>query len=486
MMNPSVRIGLVFWVVAAWGCAIASTPVEVIEVLPSQRLQTIEGFGASGAWWAQSIGTWPKDTSDPILKLLYDAQEGIGLTIYRYNIGAGSGDDIKDPWRSAETFEVSRGVYDWTRDAPAVRVLNRVCELGAERVILFANSPPVRMTGSGYAYAAKDTGVSNLRKEMYAEFATYLADIAEHFIKQKNVPVYAVSPINEPQWKWDTNKQEGCHYKPDEAARLIKLMIEEVNRRKLDIKVDAPESGSWQRQEHFEENGKESQLDYLDALFKDEDIRNSLDDYVLHSYWSKPEDKKIFADYFYKTYPDKKLHMSEWCQMKGGRDDGMESALALANEIMDDLTIGKVSSWQCWIAVSKYNYHDGLIYVDDTAKTFQTTKRLWAMGNFSKFIRPGFRQVQTAHNLQEVKLFAAQSPDESELVLVVINNTKNSVELKLKLPGNLKFDESVSVETSEHHDLRMSPARPPTDHYTFAPESVTTVQLTRTHDSPVQ
>ncbi|MFZ9034267.1 MAG: glycoside hydrolase, partial [Anaerohalosphaeraceae bacterium] len=347
-----------------------------------------------------------------------------------------------------------------------------------ERVILFANSPPVRMTRSGYAYASKETGVSNLPKEMYPEFATYMADIAEHFITEMNIPVYAVSPINEPQWKWDTNKQEGCHYKPDEVADLIKLMIKEVSRRKIDIQVDAPESGSWKRYEDFEEKGHEIKLDYLTALFKDDDIRNSLDYYVLHSYWSKPEDKKTFADYFYKTYPDKKLHMSEWCQMQRQRDYGMDSALTLANEIMDDLLIGRVSSWQCWIAVSKYDFHDGLIYVDDTAKTFQTTKRLWAKGNFSKFIRPGFRQVKTAHNLKGVKLLAAQSPNEKELVLVAINNTQDSVEVKLKLPKELKLNRSVIAETSEHCDLRMSQAGPLADRYTFAPQSITTMQLT--------
>jgi O-glycosyl hydrolase len=259
-------------------------------------------------------------------------------------------------------------------------------------------------------------------------------------------------------------------------------MIEEVNRRKLDIKVDAPESGSWKRHEDFEENGREIKLDYLEALFKNQDIRNSLDYYVLHSYWSKPEDKKIFSEYFYRTYPDKKLHMSEWCQMQGKRDYGMDSALTLANEIMDDVIIGRVSSWQCWIAVSKYDFHDGLIYVDDTAKTFQTTKRLWAMGNFSRFIRPGFKVVKTVGSPEGVKLLATLSLDESELALVVVNNTKNSVELKIKLPQELKFNRSVRFETSEHHDLKMSQAGLLTNRYTFSPQSITTVQWTRALD----
>jgi len=456
--------------------------VQVVKVLPSKPVQTIEGFGASGAWWAQSIGNWPKEKRSKILELLYSRKNGIGLTIYRYNMGAGSSDDIKDPWRSAETFEISQGNYDWTRDAASRRVLQEVCQLGAEKVILFANSPPVRLTLSGKTYASPDTGLSNLRHDMYAQYVTYLADVAEYFIKQKKVPVHSVSPINEPQWKWNKNKQEGCHYKPKEAARLINLMIREIARRKLNIKVDAPESGSWKRYEILNDSGRKSRLDYLTALFEDNAILKNLDSYSLHSYWSTPEEKRAFSEFFYKTYPDKILHMSEWCQMKGGRDYGMDSALKLANEIMDDLKIGKVSSWQYWIAVSKYNFRDGLIYVDDQSQTFQSTKRLWAMGNFSKFIRPGFRQIETVYNLQGVKLLASLSFDENMLVLVVINNTKRPVDLKIELHGELKFNEFAIFETSQHHDLRMSKPQTPTDNYIFSPESITTVQLTKKED----
>jgi hypothetical protein len=77
-----------------------------------------------------------------------------------------------------------------------------------------------------------------------------------------------------------------------------------------------------------------------------------------------------------------------------------------------------------------------------------------------------------------VKLLAAIGPDERTLVFVVVNNTKRSIDLKIKLPREFKFNESVSFETSERHDLGISPSQPPTDQYTFSPQSVTTVQLT--------
>ena len=58
--------------------------------------QTIESFGASGAWWSQDVGGWTSLTKDgvelreQIAKLFFDPTEGIGLSAYRYNIGAGS------------------------------------------------------------------------------------------------------------------------------------------------------------------------------------------------------------------------------------------------------------------------------------------------------------------------------------------------------------------------------------------------------------
>lgn len=67
-----------------------------------------------------------------------------------------------------------------------------------------------------------------------------------------------------------------------------------------------------------------------------------------------------------ENHPDIPLWMSEWTEMQTGRDYGMDSALFMANIIHDDLTIANVLTWQYWIAVSKYNFRDGLIYTDES------------------------------------------------------------------------------------------------------------------------
>ena len=104
----------------------------VINIDPSRTFQQIEGFGASGAWWAQIVGGWQAAKRRRIVDMLY-SPEGVAMSIYRYNVGAGSGREIRDPWRRAETFEVTRGEYDWSRDKSAVRILKDVCDHGVDK-----------------------------------------------------------------------------------------------------------------------------------------------------------------------------------------------------------------------------------------------------------------------------------------------------------------------------------------------------------------
>lgn len=106
-----------------------------ININLEETFQTIESFGASGAWWSQDVGGWTeKDKSgvskrELITQLLFDSEDGIGLTSYRYNLGAGSNlknsPKIEDSWRRAENFEREPGVYDWSKDENSKWILKK-------------------------------------------------------------------------------------------------------------------------------------------------------------------------------------------------------------------------------------------------------------------------------------------------------------------------------------------------------------------------
>ena len=61
--------------------------------------------------------------------------------------------------------------------------------------------------------------------------------------------------------------------------------------------------------------------------------------------------------------------MTEFCimdyeEMQGnGRDLGISPALYMARVIHYDMTVANASSWQWWLAISPYDYKDGLIYI---------------------------------------------------------------------------------------------------------------------------
>ena len=98
-----------------------------------QTYQTMESFGTSGAWWSQYVGGFTECVDDSgvssrerIATLLFDREEGIGLTCYRFNLGAGSADSRKgtysDIHRRAQSFETEEGVYEIGRASCRERV----------------------------------------------------------------------------------------------------------------------------------------------------------------------------------------------------------------------------------------------------------------------------------------------------------------------------------------------------------------------------
>ena len=100
-------------------------PDLTITVDVNDQAQTIHGFGASDAWSIQFVGQWPITKREAIADLLFETgidgsfdPIGIGLSGWRFNLGAGSSrqNNIYDQWRRADTFlSMDYLTYDWSR-----------------------------------------------------------------------------------------------------------------------------------------------------------------------------------------------------------------------------------------------------------------------------------------------------------------------------------------------------------------------------------
>ena len=451
--------------------------------LTSKACQTIESFGASGAWWAQNVGGYTNLTEngttvrDYVANLLFDRETGIGLTAYRYNIGAGSTDgnsNISVAWRKAEHFFKSDQImsnrndydYDWSKDANAVWFLKEAVRYGVKDITFFVNSPPVNLTKNKKAHGDEEDK-SNLSPENYKAFANYILDVTEHF-KKEGIPIRYLSPINEPQWDW-TGGQEGCHYEPEEMAACLKEVISQLKKRDSlkDISISAPESGEWGN----------TNYKYIQAILEDNTLSSYFHTLDVHSYWSDSNAKRNFASWLLtQGYQNVACKTSEWCEMKNGKDYTMDSAIHLAQEIHDDLTILNVTSWQYWIALSCYDFRDGLLYINPSTQSVTIPKRFYAMGQYSKFIRPGFVRQELNCTLPSLKISAYEgigTNNTKQLIIVCVNSSEKTIDLQPDFLSNYK--QTAIYTTDETHNLECTYQGAVKENLTIPPLSVTTL-----------
>ena len=449
---------------------VGKMPVHTLQINPFETYQTNEGFGTSAAWWAQNI----EDLSEAerIAALLYNKETGLGLDIFRYNVGAGEKDNpdsiVAIESRKTEsfwTYQAAAGKYafDFSRDANAVRMMDLAVKNGASKIILFCNSPHFSLTKNGKASGSAGEGICNLSPENYSAFADYLLTIAEHFVEE-GYPIYGVSPINEPQWNWGSGwvSQEGCHYSPEESVALLECFASEMQKRHDTFKLLGPESGQM---------GVDSKA-YEEKFFASDILRGFCETYSGHSYWldGNLEEKKATGERFAAEYPGLKFEMSEWCELPLTIDSNtIESGLRMANVIWEDLTLLNAVSWQSWTAVNG----DGLMdYKDGELVPYY---RYFVMKQFAMIPMGATRVGILDSHLEQSKLKTVAYTDGITDYLLIINNETEPQPIRLNgLYASMKtYVTSTDKKCQSVNDSKFKRA------LTIEPQSVTTLILTK-------
>lgn len=406
-------------------------PAEM-NIDPETTFQTIDGFGASGAWWAQGVGAWPEQKRAEIVDLLY-GPDGAALDIYRHNLGGVQGtpenpsdDSIPDPWRRPFTIEVAPGEYDIGRDAAALQILQDVRERGVEHFVLFANSPPADLTISGMTSGGHE-GRSNLAEENEAAFAERFVATAVAIAENYDLPHVVLSPINEPNVSWgrDRRHQEGSSYPPEQAARILAKVAAAMEAAGLSPErytLDGPESTTWADTRLFRA--------VLEKRQEDPILRKWLSQLATHSYGGNNRQRRELVELRDELAPGLPIAMTEWTEMQSGQDGSIETAITMSNKMHDDLNVGQAVSWQKWIGVSKYDWRDGLIYVEPEEQTYRETKRLWGMAQWSRFVPEGSVRIAVEDGDDRVRSSAFRRPD-GTLAIVLTNRADEAITLSL-------------------------------------------------------
>ncbi|NCD72439.1 glycoside hydrolase family 30 protein [Mucilaginibacter agri] len=502
-MRLNIKILLPLLCVANWVYG-QSENVRLI-INTDKSFQTIEHFGASDAWACQFVGNWPDAKKNAIADLLFSldtarngAPKGIGLSLWRFNAGAGStqqaeASGIKDEWRRAESFLDNNGHYDWSRQAGQVWFLKAARARRVPHFLCFSNSAPVNFTNNGKAFTIG--GKTNLSADGNQRFADYLTELVSTFDKKLKIHFDYVSPVNEPQWDWSDGGQEGSPFKNSEIAALVKEINARFEKGNVTAKILVPEAGSI---EYLYKTGdKPGKGNEISDFFKPGsaayigNLRNVAPAIAAHSYFTTSPFTKgeamrnELADSVSKI-PGLKFWQSEYCilgdnagEINGSkRDLGIVPALYLARVVQMDLTKSNATSWQWWTAISPYDYKDGLIYVDKqkTDGNFYTSKMLWAFGNYARFIRPGAVRIDASINsatAKDNKLLVSAFRNGKDFTAVIVNSGQNSISLKLDSEGK-QIHLLRSYITTDNKELEPKILRDKQT-LTIDPQSITTI-----------
>lgn len=452
---------------------ITKTNNPVFIISPEIEYQTIQGFGASDAWACQFVGAnWPDQKKNRIADLLFsnaidqDGKPlGIGLSMWRFNIGAGSMEqgersDIKDKWRRAECFMNKDLSFNWEKQVGQRWFLKSAKERGVTDFIAFLNSPPISLTRNGKAYSSSPDSY-NLSSDNYSVFAGYISSVLNFFKGNEGISFSTISLFNEPQWDWTSPNQEGTPAKNSEIAVITKKLNEELEKKGISTMIEIPEAGKINYL--FEKNDKPTRGDQINAFFNttSNDYLGNLSHVAHtvcgHSYFSTWDFNKLI-EYRKKLTqkmaaidPDLKYSMTEYCLLedneilKGNkRDLGMVAALYTARVIHADLTIANATSWQWWTAISPYDYKDGLVYIDynENDGLVYESKLLWALGNYSRFIRPGMKRIAVIPDVNignDMDYSAYKSSDGKQLIFIINNYGLRPFDFKLSDKGQGKY-----------------------------------------------
>ena len=460
---------------AAFSASAAESGVTQFVLDTGTRHQVMDNFGANDAWSIQKVGMWSEANKSKIADLLFSTNTGIGLSCWRFNLGAGLNHlTIRDDWRTVESFETAPGQYDWTRQPGSRWFLRAAKARGLEQFAATVYSPPLRLTRNGLSNLGADTNsTTNLKPGAENEFAKYLADILRHFRDNpdpaERIDFNYIYPVNEPQWDWQ-HSQEGCRASNEDLKKVFCALKGRLDRADLKTKILGPESGCvpdmYSLDQPARDKWKADYGNYLQWICGSPALSACFSGIITyHSYWSDnvasqlTEHRQQLGRDFGK-YPGWKIWQSEYCIMESGRDLGMEAALRMARVVHCDLTLVNASSWQWWLAMANEDFKSGLIYTDykkpGDAETIYESKLLWTLGNFSRFIRPGMVRVELSGSQDVNGLMASAFYDDrsGRTVLVFVNCADQQQWVKLHFRShNRNINWFTPYTTSEHSNL---------------------------------
>ncbi|HOU91121.1 MAG TPA: glycoside hydrolase family 30 beta sandwich domain-containing protein, partial [Polyangiaceae bacterium] len=193
--------------------------------------------------------------------------------------------------------------------------------------------------------------------------------------------------------------------------------------------------------------------DYGHWLWNDQDAWNAFDILGVHEYdsqvafpWPADVNGGVRDREVWQTEMSGVMHWPEQ-----GPSTDIANGVAVAGWIHSALTVGEASAWLYWWYEAYYqNDNEGLALIQNSSTI---AKRYFTLGNYSKFVRPGFVAVEVTGPVPANVLLSAYKSDAGAVVVVAINKGSSAVDVPITIAGGTAPTSMTPWVTSAQDNL---------------------------------
>ena len=366
--------------------------------------QRIDGFGADAQ--AANLMRFPEPGRSHIVDLLFSPTNGIGLSMLREEIGCGNAPELG-------TIEPRPGVFTFAGDRGQVWLMKQAARRGPITILSTVWSPPAWMktnhdcSRGGYLSPAH-----------YLDYARYLSAYVRGYKKYHGITISAISPANEPNgvYPFQSSQWTGRQFHDFIAHALRPVFTRDGVR----AAVAMPEQ-SWHTHD-----------DLITPTLDDPASAAAVTIIAGHGYHHNTAPWSIANVHHKRTWQTEVSYLTH-------ENPGMGDGLHWAENIHAFMTRAGANAWLWWWAVNSDGTKgdgEGIIYLTPARRSYFISKRLYTIGNYSRFIRPGYvRLAATDHPAAGIYTSAYRDPSGHTLVVVAIDDTGSARTIDVRADG---------------------------------------------------
>lgn len=424
-----------------------------ISILPEEKFQTITGFGGSFTEAsAYLLNQLSQENRDKILEA-YFGESGARYSLTRTHINSSDfslGNYSYAPVEGDKELEHFSVDEDMDDIIPMIKDAMAISKNGFKIISSPWTAPPWMKDNN-------DWRGGKLLPEFYDTWALFFSKYIEAY-REQGIDIWALTVENEPLGN-DSN-WESMHFSPQEQNEFVK---NHLGPRLRDDGHEVKILG-------YDQNRDEELLEWVDAMYDDEDAAQYYDGTAVHWYGSTYDYFPDALQYAYRKAPGKHLIQSEacidaevphwqddaWYWSKEATDWGWDWApeerrhlhpkyvpvFRYARDIIGCLN-NWVDGWVDWNMVLDrqggpnwaQNWCIAPVIVDPDKDEVYFTPLYYTLAHFSRFIRPGAVRIGFNSPDENLQVTAAQNLDGS-IAVVIFNPSEEAKGIRLSLAGS--------------------------------------------------